>query len=1352
MPNSRPTLRAGLAVACLLVLTATSTSAKDTAEKDTAEKDTAAKDTTAATDLFADGRKLVPVTQANGLEISGPAYVLHQDRRGFLWYGNALGLHRFDGYELRTIEHQPGDARSLPPGPVHTLSEDPEGDLWMLIGRRAICRVGPHETVPTCPTRGPTPSLELPTAQSTDLLATADRVWIATMDGLYQTPTTPVPGLVPGPSADPRVTAEPVPDDPQAAVPETLRRGPIAALAADHDALLVARPGRGLFRFEPSTGAVRPVRSEPGEPLHGAAVWALHRGADALWIGTLRAVHRLDTSGHLETFTMPWTVDPTTAADDRRRRRIIALHESTNGRLWIGTTFYGLLALDPDRRTLETYRAEEPVWRKASISSILQDRAGDLWIGGWALGPHRRTAAPPLFEVWRHDRDEPGTAFTPGGAMNVHSDAHGGLWVSNIGGLNRVDLTNGRVERFVHDPDDPTSAPRASASSFLNGPDGTLWIGSWGSGLARFDRARRAFEIFNHRPDDPGSLPTDTITALENGPGDTLWVGTARHGVVLYDPAPGVARSFARTAADRHGPKDDGRVHTLDWLAAPRMLVLGTDFGLDLLDPETGAYSHLDHDGASGEAHGTDAFLPIASLRTRDGGLWLGSQGQGLGHFDAATRQLTIYSKADGLPSHFISALAEDDAGRLWLSTSEGIAVHEADTAAWRLYDARDGLGGTEFWARAAAVDRRGTIYFGADHGVTTVSPWKLPENAEPPPLEVVGLRVLGRTVDGHGLGTVPATLRLGPHQGTFALAFAALDFRRPDTTRYRYRLDDFDSRWQEADSRLARYTNVPPGRYVLEVSAKSRSSGWSPPLQVRVAVAPPWWRTGWALGLFALAFVGVLLLVRRSSRRELRRQRAVAERLAALDRLKDEFLASVSHELRTPLFGIAGLVEAALERIRDRRTREDLRAVHASSRRLAALVDDLLDMRTMSLRGVELHRRAVDLHALVDIVLTLSKPLVGSKDVALRNAVADDLPPVSADAGRLEQILHNLVGNAIKFTDAGHVEVSAAVREDEDRMTVVVRDTGIGIPSEQQGRIFDLFVQAAPSSERQYGGTGLGLAVTRHLVERHGGEITVESVEGEGTSFSFSLALARDEARPGPDEPVDLRHRWLDEPVEAIETRETGTGHASDSEARENLADDAPTVLVVDDEPVNRRVLSRHLGAEGYRVRQATSGREALDELARQVPDLVLLDVMMPRMSGFEVCREIRRHHDREDLPVLFLTAKNQAEDRIAGFEEGGNDYLLKPVPRGELVMRVALHLELLAAHRQLLGEVETLSGLLPICASCKRVRDDDGFWNQVEEYIASRSAVEFTHGMCPDCVVRLYGDLLAAEPTERD
>ncbi|MCB1174898.1 MAG: response regulator [Leptospiraceae bacterium] len=468
-----------------------------------------------------------------------------------------------------------------------------------------------------------------------------------------------------------------------------------------------------------------------------------------------------------------------------------------------------------------------------------------------------------------------------------------------------------------------------------------------------------------------------------------------------------------------------------------------------------------------------------------------------------------------------------------------------------------------------------------------------------------------------------------------------------------------------------------------------------------------PWYSLGILLFIFfqSIALAGLFA----KSFQKVERLSAELEerntRLLRLDELKDEFLANTSHELRTPLNGIIGITESLLQGISGQLNEiatSNLRLVAASGRRLSSLVNDILDFSKLQHSDIILRLRSLELESAVDLVLGLSQPLVDQKPISLIHERSSAIF-VQADEDRLQQILHNLIGNAIKFTKSGqvvvryHIQAGDAGESGAQNMVwIEIQDSGIGIPAAKHELIFQSFTQADGSVAREYGGTGLGLSITKRIVELHGGQMQFESVVGQGSTFRFSLpvgesssesssadfraqkeSLAEQKERAATHLPATQLGRSLPDARdrESVLQPLTHTDAGSDEVLNEAAAQFKPAahILVVDDDPVNRQVLKNHLSLQHYQITEAANGKEALAWFDQgQQFDLILLDVMMPGLSGYEVCQILRMNHSASELPVILLTAKNRMHDLVAGLEHGANDYLAKPFDPMELQARV--------------------------------------------------------------------------------
>ncbi len=1223
------------------------------------------------------------LTTEDGLAHSSVWDVL-QDRHGFLWFATAGSLQRYDGYELISYQHDPDDPDSIAAAQILKIFEDRHGILWLGTRSEGLDRLDPS----TGRFQHFRPAADDGLADGRVRSIYEDHsgvLWLGSYGGLHRW----------HPEDGSFTNYLPDPDD-----PDSIGTGTVSAMLEDRYGDFWVGSGSGLHLFDRSAGSFRHFVYDADDPssLPGGGVneiyedpsgelwigtdWGLARfereraafvryalspgnvnvvelleDADGeLWIGTYgdgvfrtdRSANGQDPSGQGERF-VHFVADP----QDRTRlgsNRVHGFWLDRSGILWIAHRS-GVDKYDRRRERFVKYRQETGELAGKQVWSVLEDRSGVLWISALDGGLTALEGHGPKRSVISHYRHEPESSQSLAKSQTTAllEDRYGELWIGHMfGGLSRLDRERRRVTRY---PPETTSLDNGTVATLLEDRSGTVWIGLLGDGVQRYDRPRDAFVSYEHDPEDPSSLGPESVYALHEDRAGDLWIGG-------------------------YG-------------------------GVSRFDPDTGEFDRIVHDPAN---RNSLSHNDVSSIREDDDGfLWIGTMGGGLNRWDRARDEFRHYRIKDGLPSDAVVGIVEDEGGRLWLATDQGLACLDPRSGELRAYDVQDGLHGNTFFIGPAYRTRAGELFFGGDGGVTAFYPDAVVDDPVAPEVVITELLLDGAPVSRQGLDPAspfakPANeiseLVLSHHYKTFSLEFAGLHFATPDKNRYAFRLEGYDD-WVESGARhrRARYTNLDPGSYRFQVRSANRDGEWSAAKSIGIRVLPPPWETWWAYGLYVLIGSALIATYLRSQRAKLERERQIAEReraasrrLQEADRLKDEFLANTSHELRTPLYGITGLAESLIDGAAGElpdAARSHLAMLVASGRRLTSLVNDILDFSKLKHRSLALERRPVDLRSVSEVVLALSHPLVGSKELRLVNAVPVDLPPADADEDRLQQILHNLVGNALKFTEAGTVEVGAEVFGDGGKEIVVrVTDTGLGIAEDEQERIFRAFEQADASIERRHGGTGLGLAITRRLVELHGGRLWLESTPEEGSAFFFSLPRFAGEVPVGT----------VSAGAVPVGTRPVGLPVAPHEIAEVAVPDTAPSppsssadVLIVDDEPVVRQVLVNHLATSGYRLRQAANGVEALERIEERLPDLVLLDVMMPRMSGYELCRNLRQHHTLDELPVIFLTAKSQPSDLVVGLAAGANDYLAKPITKSELLARVKTHLDLLDVHRQL-------------------------------------------------------------------
>lgn len=1205
-----------------------------------------------------------------------------QDRLGYLWFATEDGLNRFDGRTFEVFKNEPGRPNSLSNNQILALTEDNDGKIWIGTGN-GLNVYDPQSGEFRRIFRDPERADSLTHNQVFSLLSDGDgRIWVGTVNGLNR--------LKPDGSGFDHFLFDP-----------ELKEGAfygaslIKSIGRTEDgSIWVGTFGGGLIQLnaEGETQARFQADEDRGRSggLPDNHIYAMATDAHGhLWLGTNHGLACFDAEAGTFKNLYHKAGDNQTIGGNR----VLSVYSDPKGVIWAGTT-NGIDLLTHEGTVYMSYRHDprNPYSLGNNVvNRVYRDRRGLIWVGTFAAGVGM---VNPAVERFRHIRSEPHReSHLPSNYVKSFLEDENSLWIGTDKGPVRWFPKENRFKSYqLTWPGSNDSNLDQKVWCFLRTPAGEIWVGSE-NGLYQYNRTEDNF-VPNTKI-DADQLSSLFITTMEAENDGTLWLGSIA-GLNRID-AEGKITRYLRTREKSGGVRDLAvyQIHKgrrgLLWVAGGSGL-----FRKSRRSDDFYLYEH-DPDDPTSIVSGDVSSLSQNNAET----LWVGTY-NGLSELNIESGTFTHYGESDGLNSNRIYAMVFDDQGFLWLSTNRGLTRMNPDSKAIRNYDVRDGLQSAEFNLGSAYKDRQGQLYFGGINGFNAFSPASIVDNFLPPPVVLTGFQVLNESVDlGKPVHAV-SKIELKYSDYIFSFQFAALDFADPEKNRYAYKMEGFRDEWIDAGNQnTAVFTNLSPGDYTFKVKAANSDGVWNDTgTSVRLTVIPPLWQNWWA---YCLYLVAVVLFVAEIARRrhiahqkelankqkEIARQTEVNQRLLHIDKLKDEFLANTSHELRTPLNGIIGLAESMLAGHAGdlpKGVGNDLTMIASSGRRLSNLVNDILDFSQLKNKELRPNLKAVDMCRITDVVLTLLRPLTRGKAIELVNDIPSDLPPVIGDENRLQQIMHNLVGNAVKFTDSGLVVVSAEIQGEQ--AVISVSDTGIGIPEDRQEAIFQSFEQVDGSETRSVGGAGLGLSITKKLVELHGGTIEVESSLDHGSVFRFTLPLAA-EGSEVEETPSDIHlYQSPGDTLKVDPLMISATSLEEIEHIQENRLSDPSRfrILLVDDEPVNRRVLVNHLENEGYQIQECAGGLEALSLLhSSERFDLVLLDVMMPKMSGFEVCRRLRLTYSVHELPVIYLTAKNQPADLVHAFTTGANDFLTKPVNGEELIVRVRTHLRLLDTNRRL-------------------------------------------------------------------
>lgn len=1192
-------------------------------------------------------------------QIASLGYItsIAQDTKGFMWFGGANGLARYDGYDLIIFRHDDKDPKSISHSYINRITLARDGNLW--IATRNGINVF---------------DAQLRTFKRFNISADAStndvtwihedrkgKMWLGTRGGLFQFNRT-------------NFAVEKIDD--AALTKSTGISQVVWSVVDDHDGnIWVAYQAYGVSRYDPARRQFEHFMRSSNLP-------------NAYGFNDTRRLY-VDEDNNV----MAATYGDGLYRFDRSRHEFIKInHDSSekgatvwavlldrSSNLWVGDgSHVHVRTAQSDFFHRYAYSDIDPASPgNYVINDIFEDRSGDIWLGYFPSGIDMVDRQASAFKHYGYSSNN-NNSITDGGVSSIAEDDSGNLWVGTGYGLNFLNRRTNKITRFSHDAQNAKGLSGSTILSIAKSSDHNLWLGIWSGGLNLLNTKTLEFTHFLPDINNPHSLRGREVWSVIEDHQQKVWLAT-EVGLNSFDKTTQQFEYYLPPPELLDGDKVlyskmvyEDKKHNL-WLGASR--------GLYLFDRDKKTFTRYRHSAT--DANSISADFALAMYEDKRGNLWVGTDGGGLNLFDAATGTFTAFTTEDGLADNVVGGITEDEKGNLWLGTQKGISQFEVEKRTFRNFDKHHGLADNLYNRNAALLTQAGEVLMGNSKGFTLFKSEYIKSNSYAPNVVLTKLEIGNKTADINGPKSPlnkaiesTSSITLTHKDVVFTLNFTALSFHHVEDNQYAYRLLGFEDNWNFVGTkRSATYTNLNPGTYIFEVKGANNDGVWSLyPATLQILVLPPYWRTWWAYLIYGLLAIGLVYWFFHVQRLKLsfqaetlEQERVVVKRLTQIDKLKDEFLANTSHELRTPLNGIIGLAESLRDGVAgdvSPKMKYHLSLIADSGKRLASLVNDILDFSQLKNKGITLNKKSIDMRVLVDVVFTLSKPLVADKDVIFANNIPKHLPSAYADEDRVMQILHNLIGNAIKFTDRGVISASASVVN--DFLQIEVGDTGTGIPADRINDIFESFTQLEGGIDRAQGGAGLGLSVTKQLVELHGGSIRVESVLGIGSTFYFSLPTSYE-----LPESVSVKHSTLQP------TLKTEVYVAADLASQSNVQH-KNTILIVDDDLINRRVIANYLTVDGYRILEADCADEAFKMVAAENIDLVLLDIMMPRISGYEACKVLRETHPAHELPIILLTARSQMNDLVMGFDAGANDFMVKPIAKEVLMVRVATHLQL--------------------------------------------------------------------------
>lgn len=1179
-----------------------------------------------------------------------------QDSKGVLWLATEEGVIRFDGFSAEHFLHNPANPNSLGHNRIYDIVEGPKGNLWLSSFGGGLIKFDPKTKHFSNIDLRLTPDTPEPTKELYDLMLDQSGVlWI---------------GSIKRPMRYDTLDQKPLP------LPEPLQA--IADQPSPH--ILISSKGdiwvstmkTGLYRYDGKQLHHYSETSPEGQRVGSNVIRYMYEDLqNNLWFGTHIGLTKFDQQTEKTTTYLPSQQPPLSAIDND----IFSIVQDNKGKLWLGGVLNGVFTFDPQNEQFEPVSGANDLFgqfKATRINHIFKDKIGSLWFAG----KNGLTHMPQNSQRFKYISNEKGDLKIT--ELQQYSDNE--LLFAANWSLYHLNLQDNKATQRLGDK------PRIYRME--NDSQGNWYVASLGGGLMLYDLQKNLLSPLPGTIEPPEIAPIEGIYDVIVDQNDTPWI------IPLGSP-PVFQGGLLRYHKDEQ---------LLKWQATEPyfldMAIIDQDHIL-LASGLKGLYSFFPADGrlAQWQLDAKQRFNRVQALfKDSRGHIWIADEGKGLYVVTKEQENIHHYTTADGLQSNYIISINEDKQGNLWLGSKVGLTRLNVDTGDTLNIEHQDGLLFADIYKRTLVQLNDGRLATGTNSGIVLFDPNDFEQQQPMPAVRINDFLLFNKSV---AISTEqqPTVLKqaieyteqitLTSDDYLFSFDFSATEFQRPDKVLFAYRMKGLDEQWVYTDSsnRRATYATQLAKDYVFEVKVSNSEGQWSEEVaSIKVTVLPPWYLSTQAIIAYIfLTLASIYAYIRihtanlkaqakeleakvsqrteqlRQNRDELaKKSQTVSELLAQKQRL----FASVSHEFRTPLTLILSPVEQLLKQRHEKELIEPLSLVKRNSRRLLRMVDQLLEFAKLEQQSTTTFE-AVEAAPAIELICASFNSLVSSKAIELQ---VEPPPEVTLYLlpDSLNKILINILSNAFKYTPGGG-SINVSFKQQNNALYIAVKDTGIGIAEQDRQAIFERFNRATQGHTEAIAGAGIGLSLVKELAEANRGEITLDSQLGKGSTFTVKLPLAsKAEAAGITTQPQD-NSSMFDLELDSVQPKDEAPTLAIQDEN----TDPRKTILVIDDNADMRNLLQTQLG-EQYYCYTAANGEQGLNVAREQLPDMVISDIMMPVMDGYELAEHLRADMLTCHIPIILLTAKGSVESRIKGLKLLVDDYLPKPFNLEELQLRI--------------------------------------------------------------------------------
>ena len=1190
---------------------------------------------------------------------------ISQDRDGFMWFGTKDGLNKFDGYSFTVYHNELNNSNSIDANYITALYTDSHGILWAGTENGMVNRyIKSSDSFE----RIALPLNNSLSKNTTEIkVITEDRngtIWVGTADnGIFKL-------LISNNQVQHNAIKNYYKDEKQKSY---LSNNMIRGLYADKKGFLWIATKEGLSRMdinrENFTSFYFDIKHPDAEATAlDLAVTAIYPAGDGyLWLGTLSGLVKFNTNDfshevfphHSNIYGYGWG-------------EITKIVKDNKDNLWLAS-LGELMSFDTKTKTY-TYYNNDPLIPESlifnGISGLFIDRSNIIWAGTTGMGISYYDPKMQRFSLIKRQVDQ-NSRINGFSVSSIAEENDRYIWIS-AGVLYRWDRKKNILKSFESDPYFLDAFGNSNAWSILKSRDGNLWFTTT-EGLFVLNPKSGKTRQYKFNKNDPEGIPQKGVANIYEDKKGFLWIVTENYLSKMTSREKGTFKHYQYLRASAY----QLYVRPVIYEDGDNKIWLGTNNGLLVFDQEKESfftYKNQPDDLHSISSNHIKTMCPDPEKPDRF--LWIGTAG-GLNLFDKNQGKFTHYTEKDGLPNNVVYGILTDNLNNLWLSTNKGISKFNPKERTFRNFDVNDGLQSNEFNTGAYFKSKNGEMFFGGISGLTHFFPEQIKDNPFRPPIALTGINVYNKNQNSESqtsFSKISAfdkeTLSFTRNDNIITFEFAALDFSTPAKNQYAYKLENFNEDWIYINNnRSATFTNLPPGKYIFRAKASNNDGVWNEAgIAIPIEVLPPWSGTWWAYLLYFILLLVLLYLIRKyelkrfNIKNQLQVERIEIETLRRLDRLKSRFFTNISHEFRTPLTLISGEAEGLLENLKAEHPRRQIRTINKNARRLLQLINQILDVSKLEAGKMELHPIQNNIVLFLKNLFYSIESSANKKNIKLLFSSKNKNVQVLFDSEKMEKIITNLLYNAVKFTPENGTISLQVEQKDPNILKISVSDTGIGISEKDLPFIFDRFYQVDNSDKRAYEGTGIGLALAKELVALHQGNISaINNPNNPGTTFIIELPKGKINGAQ-----ADMEIPEAIKPYNAPPAKRNGHKVMPLAEL------DKKIILIVEDNPDIRQFIKEQLNLN-YKVIEAVDGDIGFELAQKIIPDLIITDIMMPKMNGFSMVKHLKENEKSSHIPIIMLTGKSSFEDKIEGLETGVDTFLTKPFSPKELRIHIS-------------------------------------------------------------------------------